>query len=172
MKQRIFFVKVLGNWICQWILCKNKRPMIHNCLRLPNITIDKLVVIIVVVLLIFLYIPYDQNVSLKLTVLNLVNSKSMKPKTWQILSLFQIFSNSVTGSAFYTSKYYFVFSFIFCSETDNLRVRTFKVTQERSPDLWNFIWRYTVSLSSIYLSDWTFFQLQTIDVNPVLIDCW
>ena len=43
--------------------------MIHNCLRLTQIKIDKLVVIIVV------YIPYDRSVSLKLTVLNLVGSK-------------------------------------------------------------------------------------------------
>ena len=49
--------------------------MIYNCLRLAHIIIDKLVVIILVLLLIFLRIRFDRNVSLKLTVLNLVNSK-------------------------------------------------------------------------------------------------
>ena len=54
----------------------------------------------------------------------------MKPKTWQISSYFQNFSNSVRASALYASIA-FVFSFIFCSETDNLHIRTFKVTQEK-----------------------------------------
>ena len=59
------FLKVLG-WICQWMLCRNKRPMIHNCLQWIYY---ELVVIIVALSLIFLYIPYGWNgwnVSLKL----------------------------------------------------------------------------------------------------------
>ena len=52
--------------------------MIYNWLRLTHITFDKLVVIIAVLPLIFLYIPYDRNVSLKLTVLNLVKFNETK----------------------------------------------------------------------------------------------
>ena len=54
--------------------------MIHNWLRLTHILFDKLVVIIVVLSLIFLYIPYDWNVSPKLTVLNLVKFN----ETWDL----------------------------------------------------------------------------------------
>ena len=54
--------------------------MIHNWLRLTHILFDKLVVIIVVLSLIFLYIPYDWNVSAKRTVLNLVKFN----ETWDL----------------------------------------------------------------------------------------
>ena len=41
------------------------------------------------------------------------NSKYMKPKTWQIVSLLQNFSNSVTGSALYASiALFLVFYFV------------------------------------------------------------
>ena len=32
------------------------------------------------------------------------------------------------------AKYCFVFCFMFCCETDNLRIRTFKVTHKKSPE--------------------------------------
>ena len=58
----------------------------------------------------------------------------MKPKTWKILSYFQNFRDSVTGSALYASIAFF-FSFVFYSKTRNLHVRIFKVTQENRLDL-------------------------------------
>ena len=54
VNRRVFFLTMLGNWIRQGILCRNKRPMFHNWLRLTY-NIIKLVVIIAVLLLIFLY---------------------------------------------------------------------------------------------------------------------
>ena len=38
----VFSLNVLGNRICQRILCRNKIPMFHNWLRLTHIIIDKL----------------------------------------------------------------------------------------------------------------------------------
>ena len=57
----------------------------------------------------------------------------MKPKTWQILSLFEILVIVLQVSVI--CKYCFVFSFLFRSETENLHIRFFKVIKEKSPDL-------------------------------------
>ena len=58
----------------------------------------------------------------------------MKPKAWQILPQFQNFSYSITGLALYASVALFLV-FVFCSETDNLHIQTFKATQEKIPDV-------------------------------------
>ena len=73
--------------------------MILNCLRLAYIIINKLVVVIIVfLLLVFLYIPYDWNVLLKLLVLHLVISKYVK---WnQRLSKSYLFSPKQTTYIF------------------------------------------------------------------------
>ena len=89
--------------------------MILNCLRLAYIIINKLVVVIIVfLLLVFLYIPYDWNVLLKLLVLHLVISKYVKwnqrlsksylfsPK--QTTYIFELLSNS--GEKSWPLKFY------------------------------------------------------------------
>ena len=68
----------------------------------------------------FLYIPDDRNVSLKLTVLNVVNSNETKDFANPLS--FSNWSNSVTGSALYASIALFL-------------VLDFKVTQEKIPEL-------------------------------------
>ena len=139
---------------------------------MTHIIIDKLVVTIAVLLLTFLYTEIYTTwlqCFLKTYGVKFGNSKKMKPKTWQIFSLFQNFSNNVTTSASYANiSLFLVLYFV----EGNLLIQTFKETQENSPDLWNYICRSTVSLSSINLGHWTFLQLQTTDVNPVLTDCW
>ena len=137
---------------------------------MTQIITDKLVVILLSCFLIFLYIPHDWNVSLKLTVLNLVVQHKWNDRLGKSSLFFKILVIELQHQRY--MQVLLVFSFIFCSETDNLHIRTFKVTQEKSPSLWNFIWRSDVSLSFINLWHWTFFQLPTIDVNPVLTDCW
>ena len=65
----------------------------------------------------------------------------MKPKTRYILSHFQNFSNSVTGLALYASIAFVLVLYFVPKQT----------TQKKSPDIWNFIRRSTVSLFSINL---------------------